>query len=170
MSKSSYRIPLYVATGLKALIMIITWGMLANQSGVYKLMGTNFHNSALRVSTPNGIYSILDLLIYGIFVGIVLKYEGEQRRLVSGIFIALSICMGLGSILVSRLWQSHIMRNNGQEYLAAFSILTSAISFSTSVPNAIAQALFYVSAGRYGMSYHLEEEEIPAPQYQNYQP
>ena len=170
MSKNSYLTPLYVAVVLKALVMIITWGWIAFPSAAEPLMGEHFTNLSGRIIPPVGIGSILELLIYATFLGIVLKYRGERRRLISGIFIALLICYGLGSNLFSMIWTPLVARRRGADYLGALSVLSSVISYSTILFHAIAVPLFYVSVGRYGMSYHLEEEEIPAPQYQNYQP
>ena len=170
MSKSSYRIPLFVAVGLKLVVMIITWGMLANQPIVYQALGLPSAVSSSRVSTPNGGIAILNALFYVVFLGIVLKYQGEQRRLVSVIAIILYICFGIGVNLYGHYLTPMMARDHGAEYMAAYSALNALIGESTMLFNSIATALFYISAGRYGVSDKTGEEEIPAPQYQNYQP
>jgi hypothetical protein len=80
-----------------------------------------------------------------------LFYKGNRRRLVSLIFISLIILPSAGYPLINTL-AAHFMASQGTDYVGAYGVLTSALSQNTHILTVIASPLFFIAAGRYGVS------------------
>lgn len=102
---------------------------------------------------PMQIYtSLIHLLMLIVFYLIMSTYKGESRRVVEVIMFIVYVIMNAITGVAGGYLGSIFSGRKGQDYLIAYSGMSSAIQIFTSPFNAVAAILVVVAIGRYGVS------------------
>lgn len=151
MVESNIKIPQIVATILEGIVLIMTFALISGQDAVYQTLT----GGALQGAHVFPLPLVLDISIrFAIFLICLLTmvyYKGERRRLISVIFISLTILFSISYPIVNSV-VLRVISIQGEVNLAAYSTLVNAITLSTYPFSVISSALFFIAAGRYGIS------------------
>lgn len=158
MIENNVKIPQVIALILLGVALAASVLCVLSQQSMVSGMSSIQYSGPMIV--PLQLYMIgICFLIQLIFLFIALKYEGRNRRVIAGIVAAVYCLINTSTGWLSVLSNMVIARQS-QERLAAYGLVSSAISNSTSPFLVIASALFFIAIGRYGISKNPDEVDL----------
>ena len=153
MISNNIKIPQIISFIMSGIAAAISSALIASPGLVYKNFLLKSEIQDLKSPALPLIYyqQIYVLCILFLFLLVILKYKGQSRRAVSILFILLLCAPKVFGPFLQIIYQRKLALS-GAVYLAAYSSMTSAITLCTFLFTLTADVLFFISAGRYGIS------------------
>jgi hypothetical protein len=169
--ENNIRIPQIISVILEGIAMFVAVLIILGQSsftGGLGGLGATAPNA--KVLPPAVIVIILHFILYLVFLIVIQNYRGRSRRGIAAFFIVVVVVISLVVPLTTTLSARLTQKLFGAAGLAALSVVSSYVSIFTVVLTAPAAVLFYISAGRYGVSKveNYEESVYQGPSYSGY--
>lgn len=111
-----------------------------------------YFSENVKVFYPGVILSVLQLVIYIVFVYMIFNYTGDRRRVAGIVLMALTLGLMALSYPLGQVYSIVAGRVMGTEYLAIGSAVQSASTMIAYFTGFGASPLFFVACGRYGIS------------------
>ena len=169
--ENNIRIPQIISVILEGIAMFVAVLIILGQSsftGGLGGLGATAPNA--KVLPPAVIVIILHFILYLVFLIVIQNYRGRSRRGIAAFFIVVVVVISLVVPLTTTLSARLTQKLFGAAGLAALSVVSSYVSIFTVALTTPAAVLFYVSAGRYGVSKveNFEDTSYQGPSYSGY--
>lgn len=149
---NNIKVPAIIALVLQGNIVLSELIVLIFQKQFIPLYLSYSFSSDVKAYPPGVILSVLQLVIYIVFVYMVFNYAGDRRRVAGIVLMAISLGLMALSYPVNYVYSIIVGHTKGAEYIAVQSAvqgMSSALTFFTGFG---ASPLFFVACGRYGIS------------------
>ena len=149
--ENNIRIPQIISVILEGIAMFVAVLIILGQSSFTGGLGGHF-------------------ILYLVFLIVIQNYRGRSRRGIAAFFIVVVVVISLVVPLTTTLSARLTQKLFGAAGLATLSVVSSYVSIFTVALTAPAAVLFYISAGRYGVSKveNFEDPSYQGPSYSGY--
>ena len=165
--ENNIRIPQIISVILEGIAMFVAVLIVLGQNSITNGLGAS---SNPKLLPPTLIVIILHFILYLVYLIVIHNYRGRSRRAIAAFFIVTVSIIGLGVSLTTTFTARFAAKLLGSAALAAWSMVSSYVNSFTVFLTTPAAVLFYISAGRYGVS-KVENYEDPGyqgPSYSGY--
>ena len=166
--ENNIRIPQIISVILEGIAMFVAVLITLGQNNLTG--GLGYSTTGLKMIPPTLIVIILHFILYLVFLIVIQTYRGRSRRGIAAFFIVVVVVISLVVPLTTTLSARLTQKLFGAAGLATLSVVSSYVSIFTVALTAPAAVLFYISAGRYGVSKveNFEDPSYQGPSYSGY--
>ena len=165
---NNIRIPQIIAVILEGIAVFVAVLITLGQNSF--ISGLGYVPTGRKMIPPNLIVIILHFILYLVYLIVMHNYRGRSRRGIAAFFIIAVSVIGLLVSLTTTFSARITQKLLGAAALAAWSMVSTYVNSFTVFVTTPAMVLFYVSAGRYGVSKveNYEETAYQGPSYSGY--